>query len=213
MGFAVLMQLNCILASAQFKEFRYGMGAALGVRQGQVNSDFTQLHGMNLWQEGGSIFLMTESRFLSSKLQGGFYFSGTNVPHTTDLFEGSLSVNVHPLHLDRFYKGRFSPYIITGISAGRHNFYGFYAHTDEPRRNYSVGVEPYVGSLMAASLNTGIGVRLHLPMNWQFIQFFAEASKVTVLTEKRTSKMSGTGTDNGIAVNLGLAFGFRRHVR
>lgn len=189
-----------------------GFGASLGVRTKTLQSDFKAIDGMKVMQEGGTAIITGGNRLIRARLETGFYYSGSSVPHTVDLIELGASTNIYPLQFITNNSSRIEPYLTAGFTRGLQKFHGYY-HMDETskqRVNYSASREPYIGKTATSLATVGTGLEYQISDDYSFIHIFAEARYSKPVSAKNSQVMEQTSFASQMAVNVGVVFGMHR---
>lgn len=187
-----------------------GFNASFGIRSSKISSNYTAIDKMALIEEGGSLGLLWGSKALETKLNIGFYYSSSKVPHTTDLIEIETSANFYPLTLITKRMHVVEPYLIGGISKNYYKLHGYYIGEQSGVINRSVDIEPFLGSLDIYLFSIGSGVAVNLGDKYQFIKLFADAKYSSPFASKKSSVFAETNMSDQLAVNVGVAFGMNR---
>lgn len=187
-----------------------GFSASFGIRSNKVSSNYTAIDKMALLQEGGSAGLVWGTKALETKLNIGFYYSSDKVPHTTDLIEIQTNANFYPLSLITNKPHIVEPYLTGGISKNYYKFHGFYIGEKQSGTNYSVDIEPYLGSLDVYLFSIGSGVAVNLGDKYQFIKLFADAKYSSPFASKKSTVFKDTNISSQLGCNVGIAFGMNR---
>ncbi|MEO7991294.1 MAG: hypothetical protein ABI663_17215 [Chryseolinea sp.] len=184
-----------------------GLVASFGTRYNTISSNYASIDKMRLQEEGGSAGVVWGRRAFETKLMIGFYYSGSKVPHTTDLIEIETSANFYPLSLFTKKNRVIDPYFVGGVSKNYYRMYGYYAKHEPGPSNHSVGIEPYLGSMDVYMLSIGSGVAFNLGSKFQFIRLFTGARYSKPFASIKSTTFNDTHFSNQITFNVGVSFG------
>lgn len=212
--FAAILQSYSVCAQSRMKNaaMYVGFGASFGVRSQVLQSNYAAIDRMNVVQEGGTAILVGGNRIFRAKLETGFYYSSSAVPHTVDLFELGASVNVYPFQFVTKEIKRVEPYFIAGFSQAAQKFHGYYHLEDgaQQKINYSVSSEPYIGKSVTSLATIGTGLEYRLRDDYNFVHIFAEARYSKAVAARNSLPLEQTSFAKQVAVNVGVAFGLHR---
>lgn len=204
---------SCSVQAQSFRPIKYvGFEVAFGVRAFDINSDIKELKDLHVVEEGGSLGLIFGNDYVRAKIRAaGFYYSGSKVPRTVDMFESEGLINFYPLQYLRKSKATLDIYLIGGVTMDNVKFYGHYLIDDKAKINYSVTNEPYIGKRTQVGATGGLGIEYQLPLDYNFVHLFAEA-KYSSPFQSATNNESFTNTSisDSSSISVGVSFGMVR---
>jgi hypothetical protein len=205
---ASLWSLN---ASAQYPDKRsfVGLGASLGVAHQNVHSTYKALDGINLIQEGGYLFGTAGTPALRGRLGIGFYYSAASVPQTIDLFSLSAQGELHLLPALGNHRSKWSPYLVAGVTRNHHSFRGLHPSSYN-NTNYSIAIEPLLGTVTSILLATGGGLAHQFTLGDNFLNLFAECTSLYAIQNKTETELGRISLSDIMGLSIGMSFGKRR---
>lgn len=214
---AIVLFLQPVFVSAQTSVYRQdnyiykGFEASFGTRSFLMNSGIEQLNGLPILQEGGQIGVIYGNSVVRTSIGvAGFFYSGSCVPHTINLFESDLGLNFYPLNIGLNESRTIEPYLTGGVIYNRLKFFGHYLDKDKSV-NYSSSIEPFLGTTHQMLASAGAGVEMTLREEYDFLQLFAEAKYgVPIVQGTKYDAFKDTSVTNQILISIGVRFGARR---
>jgi hypothetical protein len=212
MGVSIILTLlgaySCAQAQTRNIVKYIGFDVSLGVRVFTVTSDINKINDMRALHEGGGAGVIIGNDHFKAKVKAGFYYSGSNTPHTQEVYESSLQINFYPLsYFKGVEKAKLKPYLIGAISTDNIKFYGTYVDKQYEKRGY----EPYLGKLTQVSGLGGIGIEYQLNNYLDFVHIFAEALYGSPLKLSSSVEEFNRTTINQFSyISFGVSFGKRR---
>ena len=199
--YSSMAQVRTSLSNVKYKGFE----ASFGSRSFVVTSDLKKIDGMNAGHEGGSLGIVLGNDALVTRLKVGYFYSNSNTPHTQEIFEGAVQMNIYPLG---FLKKQFRirPYMTAGLGLDNVKFYGYYQDQGKASKG---AYEPLVGKLSQLSVMGGAGLGYSLSRYNDFISVFAEVNTLLPLTANAsTVALSQTSVSRFTSISVGFRFGF-----
>ncbi len=192
------------------KKDHLGFAVGFGYSSNKISSNFSAIDKMKLTEEGGSIGLLWGNNLVETKIAVGFYYSSPGVPHTVDRVNVETSLRYYPLNSFQSTSKKITPYLTTGLSANNYKLYGFYAGTESQTPNYSIGIEPYIGSVTGYIGSVGAGIELNLLDQHDFVKLFSEVNYNSAIAQKSSDLFKDTRVSNQMSINVGISFGINR---
>lgn len=215
----VLHAQNYIRPRHADKKLYLGFDASFGTRLFQVQSNVAAIHKMNVLEEGGTAGILFGNDVAQVKLRQGYFYSASRVRYTTDLIETGFEININPLQLGRLSWRRCEPYVLAGVTRNAIKFHGHYldvsgANTygegrDSQKPNYSHSEMPYLGAVVSARLDAGVGMMYHVRVMDSFLRFFGEVRYGYTVGGSATPQFENTSTAHQLSFSLGTSFGWK----
>jgi hypothetical protein len=202
------------------KKLSLGFDVSFGTRLFQVQSNVDAINKMNVLEEGGTAGIVFGSNLAQVKLRQGYFYSASSVRYTTDLIETSFEIDINPLQLGRSRWKRCEPYLLAGVARDAIKFHGHYLDVSgvtsaygegrgSQKPNYSHSEMPYLGTVVSARLEGGLGMTYRVNVMGSFLRFFGEARYGYSVGHSATPQFENTSSAHQLSLSLGTSFGWK----